>query len=90
MSLIIVEQKIFRDEEVHVDGQQFKNCRFERATLVYAGGDLPSFVNCHFVQVSLDFTDTAANTLSFLGGLHKGGFAPAVDKIIKGVRTKAY
>lgn len=81
-----IENQIYRATSVEVDNTVFENCVFEGASLVFAGGSLPRFVDCQFHNVSLEFTDAAANTLSFLSGLRKGGFAPAVDKILKGVR----
>ncbi|NDJ84933.1 MAG: hypothetical protein GYB66_03515 [Chloroflexi bacterium] len=86
----VVENQTFRSETITVDDTQFKNCLFDNASLVYAGGALPSFVDCQFRSVSLQFTAAAANTLEFLGGLRRGGFAPAVDKIINGVRNQQY
>lgn len=86
----LVEKQTFRNEVVMVDDTEFNGCVFDRAELVYAGGELPSFVNCQFNEVSLQFTDAAANTFKFLSGLRKGGFSPAIDKIVKGVREKRY
>jgi hypothetical protein len=83
-----VEKQTFSNKAVTVDGIEFKGCTFENSALVYAGGELPSFVDCQFNGVSLKFEDAAANTLSFLSGLRKGGFAPAVDKIVKSIRNK--
>lgn len=84
----LIENKHFENEAVPVDGVQFKNCAFTRASLVYGGGVLPSFVDCQFNGVALDFSGPAANTLQFLSGLRRGGFAPAIDKIVDGVRRQ--
>ena len=81
-----VEHQTFRDATVEVDDTEFTNCVFENVSFVFAGGSLPKFVDCQFRNISLNFTDAADNTLRFLGGLRKGGFAPAVDKILKGIR----
>ncbi|NJL94067.1 MAG: hypothetical protein HC915_10220 [Anaerolineae bacterium] len=86
----LVEKQVFGDEEVQVDGRQFKNCRFEGTTLHYTGGALPAFINCQFNAVSLGFGGAADHTLTFLRGLRKGGFAPAIDKIVKGIRDQQY
>jgi len=83
-------QQTFNGGEVVVDDKQFTNCVFNGVVLVYEGGPLPRFVDCQFKQVSLEFNEAAANTLSFLSGLRKGGFAPAVDKIVRNIRDQAY
>lgn len=83
-----VENKTFQSESVPVDGQEFKSCTFNDATLVYGGGALPTFVNCQFSGVSLHFEGAAGKTLQFLSGLSAGGFAPAVEKIVEGVRSQ--
>ena len=76
----------FRGVVVEVDGRRFVNCVFIEATLVYGGGPLPSFVECTFDDVSLQFADAAADTLKFLSGLQVGGFGPAVAKIFDSIR----
>lgn len=82
----VVEQQHFQGDAVDVDNTEFKNCVFENTALVFSGGELPAFVDCEFVSVSLQFTGAAANTLSFLGGLRKGGFATAVNHIVNDIR----
>ncbi len=81
-----VENKIFQNERVMVDGKQFVNCDFVGASLVYSGGTIPAFEQCQFSGVSLQFGDAAANTLRFLSGIRAGGFTPAVDRILEKVR----
>ena len=85
-----VENQTFRNKTVRVDGTEFKDCTFYDATLVYAGGALPKFVNCTFSSVTLQFESAAAKTLKFLGGVSGGGFTPAVGKIMLGIREKKF
>jgi hypothetical protein len=82
-----VENQTFQDDAILVDGNQYRNCVFIDTTLIYEGGKLPTFVNCQFRGVDLQFAESAANTLKFLSGLNKGGFQAAVDAILKGVRS---
>lgn len=81
-----IENQTLRNEAVSVDGKQFVACVFDNCTLSYAGGEVPVFNNCRFVDVSLQFSDSAVGTLKFLSGLREGVFTQAVDKIIQGVR----
>lgn len=82
-----VERETFTNKAVTVDGVEFKGCTFENSALVYEGGELPVFVDCRFNGVTLKFAEAAQNTLDFLSGLRKGGFSPAVDKIVKNIRS---
>jgi len=82
----LVKSKIFQNETVTVDNKQFVDCDFVDTSLVYNGGILPKFDRCYFNGVSLQFGDAAASTLRFLSGLRSGGFMPAVDKLLEGVR----
>lgn len=83
-----VENTVFQNEAVAVDGTQFKNCTFSNATLVFAGGDLPSFVDCQFRSVALEFDGAAVNTFKFLTGMQAGGFSQAVSGILAGIRQR--
>lgn len=81
-----IENQTFRNEVVSVDGKRFVACVFDSCTLLYAGGDVPVFSQCRFIEVSLQFTDSAVDTIKFLSGLREGVFTQAVDKIIQGIR----
>ncbi|MCB0116805.1 MAG: hypothetical protein R2873_26965 [Caldilineaceae bacterium] len=81
-----IENQTFHNEAVSVDGKQFIACVFDNCTLAYAGGEVPAFHKCQFVDVSLQFSESAVDTLKFLSGLREGVFTQAVDKIIQGVR----
>jgi len=81
-----IENKLFRNETITVDDTAFVNCDFENATLLYLGGPAPTFKQCAFDGTSLQFSDAALNTLQFLVGMRKGGFMPAVDRILGNIR----
>lgn len=81
-----IENQVFRDQDVNVDGQQFKRCTFQNARLVFAGGALPTFIDCRFSGVSLAFAGGAANTIAFLTGIKGRGFDAAVSKLTSAVR----
>lgn len=81
-----IENQVFRDQSVEVDGKQFRKCNFRNARLSYAGGALPAFVDCKFSNVSLEFTQGAANTIAFLGGLKGRGFDIAIEQLTSAIR----
>lgn len=87
-SLDRVENVTFGEEPLIVDGKQFVACTFEETAFVYAGGTPPTFVGCRFINVSLRFEDSAAATLKFLSGMHRGGFSSAVVNILANIRKK--
>lgn len=82
------EKQTFDGDVISVDGKQFKTCRFVNVTFVYAGGQLPTFTNCQFSGVSLQFEGPAARTVRYLNGLHRGGFSAAVTSVLDGIRGK--
>ena len=65
----------FANEIVHLDGATFIDCEFRNATLVYSGGELPSFMGCHFDSCAWTFEGHALRTLAYLKRLvseHEG------------------
>lgn len=82
-----INNRRFVDEAVPVDGREFTSCKFSSATLVYSGGELPTFTACEFVDTSLQFEGVAANTLKFLSELPGNGFPLAVENIVRRIRT---
>jgi hypothetical protein len=53
-------------EKVPTDGRSFIDCKFESASLVYAGGAHPTFEGCGFGGVGWRFEDSALRTIQFL------------------------
>jgi hypothetical protein len=56
----------FRNAIVHLDGHSYRSCRFERCRLVYAGGELPSMIDCTFEGCSWRLAGAAARTLRLM------------------------
>jgi hypothetical protein len=84
----VIEKETFTGGTVAVDGVQFKGCTFEDVALLYNGGEVPSFTNCQFDGVSLQFGSEAANTLKFLSAVRKRGFSNTVDQMLAQVTAK--
>jgi hypothetical protein len=51
---------------VLLDGASFDHCRFQKAVLVYTGGDPPRIKDCVFDGVSFEFQGAAARSLALL------------------------
>lgn len=85
-----VENQVFRDQSVEVDGKQFTKCTFRNVRLSYAGGALPAFVDCKFSNVSLEFTQGAANTIAFLSSLKGRGFDFAIEQLTSAIREHRF
>ncbi|MBE0448370.1 MAG: hypothetical protein IBX64_09790 [Actinobacteria bacterium] len=62
----------FRDTEVELDGHEFINCTFEDCTVIFRGKGPVVFDNNTFRNVDWLFSDCAALTLQFLGGIYTG------------------
>ena len=59
--------KRFADgERVEMDGGHFIDCHFDRASLVYSGGDHPMFENCSFGEVGWRFAGPALQTIQLI------------------------
>ena len=62
-----VSGRSFSGEEVETDGRTFTDCRFDKAVLVYRGGEHPLFERCNFgAEVSWRFLGPALLTVQFL------------------------
>jgi hypothetical protein len=78
----------FSDSDVQVDSSIFDKCKFKNCTLIFEGGDPPSFVNCNFDNTNFAFTKAAGNTLQFLANLYKGSFRVIAEDAIDTIRGR--
>lgn len=58
---------------VELDDEQFFNCVFDDAILIYRGGTPPTINNCQFLNATWHFEDSAGRTISFLQALASPG-----------------
>ena len=63
----------FKNAIVHVDGQSYRECRFERCRLVYSGGDLPRMVDCEFLRCRWTLEGAGARTLRLMKAMVERG-----------------
>ena len=57
-------------DTVATDGITFLDCRFERATLVYSGGEHPRFERCAFSRATWTFAGAALRTVGLLQAIN--------------------
>jgi len=57
-------------DTVTTDGTTFVECSFERANLVYCGGDTPRFERCRFSYATWEFTGAALRTVELLRAIN--------------------
>lgn len=84
-----VKETTFENTGVTVDGMTFEGCAFIGASLVYNGGELPTFKKCSFENISLEFGEDAENTLIFLSSLYQRGFTRSVENILGDIGSPA-
>jgi hypothetical protein len=84
--MTVIDGETFLKSTVEIDGKFFKNCKLLQSTLVYRGGDLPSFVGCEIGNCTFKFEDSALRTLRFLNSMYGGGMKDVVDDFIKAIK----
>jgi len=67
------ENQIYIGQEIHLDGNEYVKCKFEKCRLVYEGTASVGLVGCVFSNVAWTFSGHAANTLEFMTALYRGG-----------------
>lgn len=80
------ENETFKNETITLDGSSFRKCTFSACVLVYEGGAPPDITGCGFERCKWKFGAEAANTMMFLSGFYKGGFADLVEQTFHEVR----
>lgn len=83
------QNQAFRDETVEVDGNIYEGCTFTNSSLVYMGGDLPSFNRCEFEGVNIQLQGGAYMTLKYLTGLYHGGFSDLVENALVDIERQS-
>lgn len=73
-------------DTVTTDGITFVECSFERANLIYCGGDQPRFERCRFSYTTWEFTGAALRTVELLRAINgsPGGAAFVADLLGRG------
>ena len=92
---MIHEKKVYTDETVTIDNNEYIMCTFNDCEIVYAATGHVGLQSCVFNNVKWRFTGAAANTIAFLTGLYQGAGASGqqliertFDNIRKGKHPK--
>lgn len=80
------QNKSFTNQTVLVDGNRYELCSFSNCSLVYQGGELPTFDRCMFRAGTIQLDGAAYQTVKYLNGLYRGGLAASVDAVLKEVQ----
>jgi hypothetical protein len=78
----------FSNRTVELDGNEYDGCDFQNCTMIYRGGEIPSFTNCSFGSPNFIFEDSAQNVLVFLQLLYHGGFQSFIEATFDNIRAK--
>jgi hypothetical protein len=78
--------KVFVNEVVDLDGNEFDRCTFQRCEAKYCGGELPVLNGCHFDQSPFVFERGAGNTLAMLRAMYHGGLGQNVEALFDDLR----
>lgn len=84
-----IENIVYQDSKVDVDGKTFVSCQFSNVTFAYAGGPAPAFVGCQFDGIVLQFGSQAADTLDLLTKMNQTGLAGSVQRLLSTIRGGA-
>lgn len=87
-----IDNKVFKNESVELDGFAFFNCTFDGTGLIFRGQTEFGFSNPIFLnQSTIEFRDAAANTISALGAFYRSG-VPALksfaDQMIESLKRE--
>ena len=65
--------KIFRDEEIRLDYNQFVRCQFYNCNIHYGGGGVPVLIDNLFKDCSFIFDEAAGRTRALLSAMARSG-----------------
>jgi hypothetical protein len=68
----VFEHCTFDGGVVDVDGNDYTDCQFTGCTIRYSGGGPIKMDSCKFEDCQFALDGAAANTISYLTGLHQG------------------
>lgn len=72
---MIHEKKVYTDETVTIDNNEYIMCEFNDCEIVYGATGHVGLQSCAFNKVKWSFTGAASNTIAFLTALYQGAGA---------------
>jgi hypothetical protein len=73
--------------DVVLDGNEYVDCSFTDARLIFRGGAIPSLVRPKLHNIGFEFEGPADRTIGFLSGMYQGGFAQIIEMFFEYIRT---
>lgn len=88
-----IKGKTFSNEDIHLDFNEFIDCKFVECNIIYHGYGPVKLEGCSFENIRWSFSDAAAKTLNFMSGLYAGGGEGAkklIETTVKNIITGQY
>jgi hypothetical protein len=80
----------FKNQTVEVDGNDYKNCTFEKCMMRFRGdGEPGSMIGSRITDCQWHFDGPAGNTIQFLTALYANGGADFVDALVRVIKGKS-
>jgi|SRR5689334_2185108 hypothetical protein len=79
----------FRDENIHIDEDEYQFCRFQNCRIIFSGNGPARFSNCKFDECQWVFDGAAEETIQYLAALYSGlgaGGRALVEGVFQGIR----
>jgi hypothetical protein len=75
------ERRTFEDETIRLDDNEFRDCKFNRCEISFAGGAIPVLDGNSFTDCSWRFDGAASRTLQFMTIFARSG--PGMRQVIE-------
>jgi hypothetical protein len=66
------EGESFGDRDIHLDGNEYHHCHFERCRMIFHGKAPVVFTYCQLVNLNWQFVDAADLTVNFMRAMYHG------------------
>jgi len=87
---MIFNEKTFTKEDIHLDFNEFNNCKFIECNIIYHGYGHVGMEDCSFEKIRMSFSNAAANTINFMSAIYNTGPGENkkfIDDVIKNIIT---
>lgn len=82
------QKQIINDQQVLLDGNEFRECKFVNCHILYAGIMPPVLINNEFDTCTFGFTGPAQNLINFMSAMYQGnpGFQKLAENMFDAIR----
>jgi hypothetical protein len=85
---LLFKNRKFKSTHVHLDGNEYHNCEFQKCEIAFAGTEVVGLSDCHFEECTWVFLGAADKTIGFLTALYtQPAFRPLVEATLHNIRT---